>query len=342
MKPVVVVAPHFRKMDEIFRPEPLDRLHAVAEVVWGRDDPAPSELVEEALGEAVAVVFGSWTFGDALHRAGSQLRAALEVLGAHDHHEMDYALCFERGIEVGSAAPAFGRAVAELGLGLTLDATRGISGNDRALRAGSEAWLHAANRGFDTLFERRIGFVGCGSLSVHLQALLAPFDPEILGYDPFVPDEVLADRGIARATLEEIFDTCDVVYVLAAPTETNRHLIDAPLLDRLAQHQTLVLLSRASLVDFDHLTRSLLDGRFRAAIDVFPTEPLPPDDQIRTAESAVLSSHRAGAVPDALLTIGDMVVDDLVAMIDGRPDRRLQYLTPGAVSALVQPKPTQS
>jgi phosphoglycerate dehydrogenase-like enzyme len=342
VKPLVVVAPHFRSVGEIFRPEALDRLHDIADVVWGRDEPVPQALLEDSLAEAVAVVFGTWSYGDALRRSGPQMRAALEVLGAHDHHEMDYRLCFERGIEVGSAAPAFGPAVAELGLGLTLAATRGITGNDRAFRTGSEAWLHDGNRGFDALHGGRVGFVGCGGLSVHLQALLAPFEVEILGYDPFVPPAALERRSIRPATLEQIFETCDVVYVLAAPTEANRHLVDAPLLDRLGPRQTLVLLSRASLVDFDHLTRALLEGRFRAAIDVFPTEPLPGSHPIRSAEAAVLSSHRAGAVPKALLAIGDMVVDDLDAILDGRDDRRLQYLTPGAMPALLQPKRTRT
>jgi phosphoglycerate dehydrogenase-like enzyme len=41
-----------------------------------------------------------------------------------------------------------------------------------------------------------------------------------------------------------------------------------------------VLLSRAHLVDFDALTELLLDDRFAAGIDVFPTEPLPADHPI--------------------------------------------------------------
>jgi phosphoglycerate dehydrogenase-like enzyme len=86
----------------------------------------------------------------------------------------------------------------------------------------------------------------------------------------------------------------------------------------------LVLVSRAHVVDFDALTELVLAGRFRAAIDVFPSEPLPVDHPIRMAHGAVLSPHRAGLVQEALWEIGARVVDDLEALVRGLPPRRLQ------------------
>ena len=90
----------------------------------------------------------------------------------------------------------------------------------------------------------------------------------------------------------------------------------------------LVLVSRAHVVDFEALTELVLAGRFRAAIDVFPTEPFEPDHPIRDAPGVVLSPHRAGLVADALLDIGRRVVDDLEALVRGLPPRRLQAAEP--------------
>lgn len=72
----------------------------------------------------------------------------------------------------------------------------------------------------------------------------------------------------------------------------------------------------------------VLAGRFRAAIDVFPEEPLPADHPIRRAAGAVLSAHRAGSVPDGLREIGRAVVDDLEAILAGLPPRRMQPALP--------------
>lgn len=55
-------------------------------------------------------------------------------------------------------------------------------------------------------------------------------------------------------------------------------------------------MSRSHVVDFDALTTALTEARFRAAIDVFPQEPMPSDHPIRRAPNVVLSAHRAGSI----------------------------------------------
>ncbi len=84
-------------------------------------------------------------------------------------------------------------------------------------------------------------------------------------------------------------------------------------------------------MDFDALTDMVLAGRFRAAIDVFPTEPLPKNHPIRPAPGAILSAHRAGSVASGLQEIGRAVVDDLEAILAGLPPRRMQPALPELV-----------
>jgi phosphoglycerate dehydrogenase-like enzyme len=112
------------------------------------------------------------------------------------------------------------------------------------------------------------------------------------------------------------------------PSPENRALLDQAHLNRMPPDSVLVLISRAHLVDFDALTERVLAGQLRAAIDVFPTEPLPKDHPIRQAPGAVLSAHRAGSVREGLTEIGQAVVDDLEAILAGLPPRRMQQAAP--------------
>ena len=105
-------------------------------------------------------------------------------------------------------------------------------------------------------------------------------------------------------------------------------MLSRAMLERIGQGSVLVIASRAHVVDFDALTELVLAGRFKAAIDVFPTEPLDADHPIRTAPGAVLSAHRAGSVAEGLWEIGSMVMDDLEAIISGFPPARLQGAQP--------------
>lgn len=336
-KPRVLLAPHFRQMGEIFAAPTLERLHGLAEIVWGRDDPMPRDQFIAALPTVDAVVFGTWHYGlEAIRHSGPDLRAVLEVAGGHTHADLDYEHLFARGVPVGSCAPAFGPVVAEMALALALTAARGVMYSDRGFRTNTELYLHDGNEGSFSLFGKTVGFIGCGGLSRGLQPLLAPFDVTILGYDPWIDDRDLDDRGIRPVgRLADIMGVCDVVFVLAVPTAGNRGMITRALLERLRPTDVLVLISRAHVVDFDALTELASAGRFRAGIDVFPEEPLPPAHPIRHAESTVLTAHLAGALPAALEEIGRMVVDDLKAIFGGTQPQRMQYATPSMRRGLV-------
>lgn len=336
MRPRVLVDPSFRRMDEIFTPAARRRLDELAEIVWADDEPMPADRFLAEIPTADAVVFGEWRHGRAGLDAGTRLRAVLEVAGGHGHPDLDYEEVLRRGLLAGSCAPAFGEIVAEMALTLALACVRGVVEADRDMERGRERWLHEGNRTNSSLLNATVGFVGCGGISRSLQRLLTPFDVEILGYDPPMPLDALIDRGITPTSPESMFDDADVVFVLAAPTPDNEGLVSAELLARLRPSQTLVVASRAHLVDFDALTRLVSARRFKAGVDVFPAEPLPVDHPIRAAEWGVCVPHLAGALPAALTLIGDMVVEDLARILAGEQPTRLQYLDRGNAAGLLQ------
>ena len=325
-KPPVLVDPHFRRMEEIFSPSDRERLHDTVEVVWGRDEQMPIADARSALVEAVAVVCVQWRYGNALENA-IRLRAIMDVGGSFPVG-LDYQRCFDRRIRVLSAAPAFGPQVAEMALGLALAAGREIPAGDRAMRDGTEKWLHAGNEHTFLLYGKRTGFIGFGSLARSLRPLLAPFGCQVFAYDPWLSPGYLRSQGVEPIELETLLESCPVIFVLSAPTTKNEAMLSRALLERIRPGAVFVLVSRAHVVDFNALTELALEGRFKAAIDVFPEEPLAADHPIRRAPGAVLSAHRAGSVREGLWEIGAMVVDDLEAIARGLPPQRLQAAQP--------------
>lgn len=331
----VLLNPHFRRMDEIFGPAAADALHANFDVVWGRDEPMPVDAFVRELDDVDAAIFAEWPEGVDLAATGPRLRLLADVSGTLDHPGLDFDACFRRGIQVGTIAPVFGRPVAEHCLGLAISAARSISQSSEKFRDGSELYQHDGTVGCTSLYGNTVGFIGCGGLSRELQSLLRPFGCRLIGYDPWVSDEDLSARGIERCPdLGSLFDQSGVVFVLAVPTPSNRGMISGELMERLGTDDVLIVASRAHLVDFDAMTELLAAGRFRAGIDVFPTEPLRADHQIREARTAVLTAHIAGALPDDLRSIGDSVLADLNAVFSGTEPEHLQYATPSFVHGL--------
>src|SRR5262245_24877341 len=106
MRRKVVLDPYGRTLAEIFEPVDLQRLHVMADVIWGKDEPMPADEFALVRDEVFAIITGRWRYGgvDEL----SNLRAILEVSGRHPSPKvLDYPACFARGIRVLSCAPAF-------------------------------------------------------------------------------------------------------------------------------------------------------------------------------------------------------------------------------------------
>ena len=327
----MILDPHARRMDNIFTVQDLARLRDTVDVVWAQDEPMPEHEIEKIREEVVAVITGQWRYGDVARF--TNIRAVLEVSGGFPSAQaLNYGLCFSRGIRVLSCAPAFGPAVAEMGLALALACARQIAWTDAAFRADDPNWSHTS---FETkvgvpftLYGKQAGFIGFGALARSLKPLLEPFKCPIQVYDPWLTDAFLRTQGVTPTDLDTLLRTSRFIFALAVPSASNEALLSREKLSLIAPDAVLLLLSRAQLVDFDALTELLAQGRFRAGIDVFPHEPLARDHPIRTVRHAVLSSHRAGAISEALLNIGRIVADDIEAICKGLVPQEMQLAQP--------------
>jgi phosphoglycerate dehydrogenase-like enzyme len=133
MKHKVILDPSFRRLENIFTKEDLARLYAVADICWSKNEVMPQEEIEKVRHEVIAIITGSYRHGDV--DRFPKLKAILEVGGGFPSVEaLDYAKCFSKGIRVLSCAPAFGPAVAEMGLALALACSRQVAWTDAAFR----------------------------------------------------------------------------------------------------------------------------------------------------------------------------------------------------------------
>ena len=299
----------------------------------------PDALIDEHIGEAALVIGQTDLPAERLARA-SHLKAIINVEG-NFLPNVDYAGCFERGIKVLGVGSAFAKAVAEMGLALALDLARGVTRADSAFRAGEERYGLAGNQGAFLLSDREMGFVGFGNLGQALLPLLQPFTPKIRVFDPWLPEGYLRDFGLLPASLDDVLGKSQVIFVLAGVTAENRGMIGAREFALIPDDAAFVLLSRADVVDWDAFLDATKDGRICAATDVFPQEPVAPDDPVRRHPHLLLSAHRAGGTREAFHRIGEMTVDDALLILAGLPPVRLQAARPETVGRL-RSKPGRS
>jgi phosphoglycerate dehydrogenase-like enzyme len=329
-KPLILVDPFPRTLDLIFRPEARARLETLAELVVHEDGPAPDALVEAHL-DRVDIVLGQTPFDAARLARAPRLRAIVNV-ETNFTDDLDYAACFARGVHVLTPGSAFAGAVAEAALGMAIDLARGITAADRAMRAGTEAYGLEGNAGAFRFAGSTVGILGYGDLGRAFHALLAPFGCEVLVHDPWVPDYLVARAGAAPVDLDTLLSSARTIAIFAGVTAENAGFLDRAKLGLIRSGAAVLLMSRAAVVDFDAFVDLVRAGRFRAATDVFPVEPVAPDDPVRQVEGLLLSAHRTGGMPDALLDIGDQTLADVELILRGLPPmvcRRAQRETVG-------------
>jgi phosphoglycerate dehydrogenase-like enzyme len=318
IKPLIVIDPQPRGLDEIFEPKVWTRLERLGELAI-HDGPGrmPAELFEPLLPEMALLIGQSDMPKTRLDRA-PKLRAIVNV-ETNFLQNVDYETCFERGIHVLAPSSAFARPVAEMALGMAIDLCRGVTAADRAMRRGEEKWLLDGAKDCFSLYGARVGLIGFGDLARAFTPLLAPFGCAVKAYDPWISDHFMASFGVAPSSLDEVLTTSQVIVVFAAATSENQEFLGKREFGLIAPESVVLLMSRAGVVDFPEFLRQVEGGRFRAATDVFPVEPAAPGDPSRRIEGLLLSPHRAGALPDSLYEIGRLTVADAELVLRGVP-----------------------
>jgi phosphoglycerate dehydrogenase-like enzyme len=322
MKPKAIVDPHPRTLELLFNPRDLKRLKSLLSLTVWEGSRMPAEMVDEHLSNAT-VIIGQTDLPRERLESARKLKAIINVEGNFQPN-VDYDSCFERGIHVLGVGVAFGKAVAEMALGMALALARGIPEADRAFRQGEEVYGRFSNQSSFLLSDAELGFVGFGNLGRALIKLLEPFRCCVRVHDPWLPSRWLAEFGLVSSSLDDVMSKSQVVFVLAGATAENQAMIGRRELNLMRKGACLVLVSRASLVDFDALTAKLRKGEIRAALDVFPQEPFEKTHPLRTFDNVILSAHRAGSLSSAYRLMGEMIVDDLGQVLNGLPPLRLQ------------------
>lgn len=325
-KPLILFDPFPRNEAMVFTPDVADELGRISTLVTHFGSRAPDDLVESVLAD-VEIVVGQTAMGkDRLERA-PKLKAILNVK-ANWEPNVDYAECQRRGIHVLSAAPAMAPAVAEYCLGQAIALARGLPAGDRLFRAGEEKYGIAGNGRAYSLYDAPVGLIGFGNLGRALTPLLKPFGCRVAVHDPWLSDRYLETQGVVPASLDEVLGQSRFLFVLAGVTSENEGFLDRAKLETIPDDACVILGSRAEVVAFDAFLELAGQGRFRAAVDVFPEEPVAPDAAFRDTPNVLFTAHLAGGLEASYARIRDVMMDDIRQILAGMPPLRMQRAEP--------------
>lgn len=316
-KGYLLISPFPQKTDRFFKHEQLDALNNIVTVKNLGDEGIDYELIDSLLPETVAII-GQFNMPKERLVKAKRLKVIFNSEGNFAQN-IDYDFCFQNNIHVLNCGEAFALPVAEMALGFALDLARDITKTDKEFRENNEKYLSEACKKSVLLTGSSVGFIGFGFLGKYLIDLLRPFKCNVQIFDPWIPDSIIRKYSAIPASLDTVLSSSKFIFVLAGVTKDNEQMLDRKKLLKISKNSIFILVSRAAIVNFEDLVECIREERFAVALDVFPTEPLEDNHEIRALDNVLLSSHRAGAIPQAYEKIGNMIIDDLKLILEGLP-----------------------
>jgi phosphoglycerate dehydrogenase-like enzyme len=214
---------------------------------------------------------------------------------------------------------ALGPPTAELAWALILALTRHVPAEDRAMRAGG--WQHTIG---PELAGHTLGLLGLGRLGARMAGIARAFEMTPIAWSQNLTAERAAAAGAELVSKAELFRRADIVTVHLVLSDRTRGLVGAPELALMRPTAYLVNTSRGPIVDEAALLDALHAGRIAgAALDVYDTEPLPPDHPLRRAPNTVLTPHIGYVTTGAYERFYRDAVEDIHRWRAGDPVRVL-------------------
>lgn len=172
-----------------------------------------------------------------------------------------------------------------------------------------------------SLVGQTLGLIGFGANADALARRAKAMEMRVLAVKrtpATAPDYV--DALWTTERLDEMLEQSDHVAVMIPLTNETRGLIDEGKLHRMKRGAYLYNISRGGIVDERVLIEGLRDGRLGgAALDVFDTEPLPPESPLWEMENVIITPHLGAAWGGMWDAAFDLFRDNLRRFINNEP-----------------------
>lgn len=222
----------------------------------------------------------------------------------------------DRGVRLtnssGASAPSIARTVMMVILALSRD----LPSWTRAQQARS--W---EPRRFDEIIGDRLVVVGWGPIGQEVGRLAEAFGLDVrIVRRSATGDEPYPVTPLAR--LDDAVRDADWVVVALPLTPETRGLFDADTIAAMPPGARFVNVGRGELVDEPAMAAALRSGALAGAgLDVFATEPLPPDSELWSLPNVVVTPHCSGVTDHTDRRATEVFVDNLDAYLRGRAMR---------------------
>lgn len=217
------------------------------------------------------------------------------------YDSIDVEAATERGILVTNVPDYCVEEVSDHAMALILACSRRIVQLNQAAKRGqwglspdgievqSRIWPHLSRLKGQTL-----GLFGLGKVARALVPKARSFGLGIIAYDPYVPEGLKRQLGVATADWKRILKESDFLSIHAALTSETRQIFSIDAFRGMKPTACLINTSRGGLIDEPALFQALRDGFITmAALDVTDPEPPETNNPLLNMDNVIITAHSA-------------------------------------------------
>ncbi len=228
-----------------------------------------------------------------------------------DNVDVDAAT--ERGVVVMNTPGGNTISTAELTFTHILCCARPIAHGAASMKAGN--WDRKTLSGVE-LLRKNIGIIGLGRIGSEVAKRAQAFGMKVLAYDPYLTPARAAAMQVESVSLDALLAGSDYITVHMPLTDETHNMIDEAALAKCKKGVRIVNCARGGIVNEKALVAALKSGQVGAAgLDVFETEPLPKDSDLRSAPNIVLTPHIAASTSEAQESVGIEIAEQIADVL---------------------------
>lgn len=292
--------------------EGIDYLEKKGHTVIFLPEITPEELLSKVADAQALIVRGRTKVTQAVIEAGTKLKVVARSGTGVDN--IDRQAAGVRNIAVVNAPGANAESVAEHAFAFMLALARFLVPTVNTLKGGF--WAKSDFRGME-LKGKTLGVVGLGHIGKRVAELGAVFGMDVLVFTRHT------HKTGKQVTLPELLAASDFVSLHVPLTDETRGLMGVKEFGRMKKTAYFINTARGAIVDEEALITALKTRAIAgAALDVYATEPLPPESQLLSLSNVILTPHVAADSREGENRASLMVAEDVDRVLSGKEPLR--------------------
>ena len=190
-----------------------------------------------------------------------------------------------------------------------------------ALAQAESRWNRSVS---DTLAGKTLGILGLGAIGQMLATKAAALEMRVIGTKR-TPERVAGvEKVYSFDETDKVLSESDYVVVLLPVTPLTENFMNSSRIAKMKPSAWLINFARgAIIVDADLIAAVKGKTIAGAVLDVFRTEPLPPEDPFWTTPGIYVLPHIGGYHPERDSWVAELLSDNIRRHLDGQPLREV-------------------